>query len=149
MFKLFDRKKATLKPLQAQFVSEDNVLSEIDKGFDIVVEKIKNLKDQKAAAVNEISVLVGLVADRDKEIIALKSIVANLRKQKVYAGQRFYDPKNHKAPVVYLCARWNEWYMIRRQNQTTPLLITAEHWTENFGHYELMPRPNTNLKNLG
>lgn len=82
------------------------------------------------------------------EIIALKAVIANLRKQKVYAGQKFYDPSNHKAPTIYLCARWNEWYMIRQQNRVEPELMSQEQFNEAYGHYELMPRQNSNLKNI-
>lgn len=86
--------------------------------------------------------------EQQTEIIALKAIIENLRKQKVYAGQKFYDPSNHKAPTIYLCARWNEWYMIRQQDETYPKLMDATNWNFHYGHYELMPRQNSNLKNI-
>lgn len=86
--------------------------------------------------------------EQQTEIIALKAIIENLRKQKVYAGQKFYDPSNHKAPTIYLCARWNEWYMIRQQNQVEPHIMSAEKFNEVYGEYVLMPKQNLNRKNL-
>lgn len=82
------------------------------------------------------------------EIMALKSIISNLRKQKVYSGQKFYNPEDHKAPTVYLCARWNDWYVVRQSNHLTPILITAEQWKETYGHLVVIPQMNSNLKNL-
>jgi len=84
----------------------------------------------------------------EDNITALKSIVANLRRQKVYAGQKFYNPANHNAPTVYVCARWNEWYIVRQQNEATPRLITADVFKEQYPGYEVLPAMNLNRKNL-
>lgn len=134
MFKLFNRSKGLQSPAKAHLKTINPAPSFISGGLyqsgDRFIELTKQCESQAG------------------EIIALKAIVANLRKQKVYSGQRFYNPKDHKAAVVYLCARWNDWYMIRMQNEAMPGLMTAEQWAKDFGHYELMPKPNTNLKNL-
>lgn len=144
MYKLFSRSKAATKPLQSSFeIEQENEarIASLVKQMDDVYLGVKGLKARNIA-------LELMNKDQDAEVISLKAIVANLRKQKVYAGQRFYNPKDHKAPIVYLCARWNEWYMVRQQNEVTPQTISAVTWGELYGHYELMPKYNANLKNL-
>lgn len=144
MYKLFSRSKAATKPLQSSFEIEqenDARIASLVKQMDDVYLGVKGLKARNIA-------LELINKDQDAEVISLKAIVANLRKQKVYSGQRFYNPKDHKAPIVYLCARWNEWYMIRWQNEASPLLISQATWDSIYSDYELMPKSNTNLKNL-
>lgn len=85
---------------------------------------------------------------REREIIALKAIVAGIRKQKRYSGQKYYNPNNHKAETVYLCARWNDYYMISIGRYNVPNIITAAEFNETYAGYEIIPSTNQNAKLL-
>lgn len=83
-----------------------------------------------------------------REVIALQAIITGLRQEKRYAGQKYYNPKGHKAETIYLCARWNDYYMISIGAYNVPNIITAAEFNERYGHYEIIPRMNRNQKNL-
>lgn len=83
-----------------------------------------------------------------KEIIALKAIICGIRKQKRYSGQKYYDPNNHKAATIYLCARWNDYYMISIGRYNVPNIITAAEFNETYAGYEIIQSTNQNSKLL-
>lgn len=146
MFKIFDRSKAASKSLASPLIKDpaygsDEMINGLQKDMDEIYLGIKKLRLTN-------SILIETNKEKDIEIIALKAIISNLRKQKVYAGQKFYDPNNHRLPTIYLCARWNEWYMIRQQNEAEPRIISAETFNNVYGEYVLMPKQNANIKNL-
>lgn len=142
MFKLFNRAKGFQSPFKASSLAlkEEN---------DFLRNELFLLKGENGHNQKRLSCNMDIMRDQDQEIIVLEAIISNLRKQKVYAGQKFYDPSNHKAPTVYLCARWNEWYVVRAQNEATPRLITASEFNDQYGSYVLMPQQNLNRKMLG
>lgn len=146
MFKIFDRSKAASKSLASPLIKEpaygsDEMINGLQKDMDEIYLGIKKLRLTN-------SILIETNKEKDIEIIALKAIISNLRKQKVYAGQKFYDPNNHRLPTIYLCARWNEWYMIRNQNQVQPFIMHNSEFQDLYGHYVLMPKQSANIKNL-
>lgn len=128
MFKLFNREKGHQSPFKAPSLTTKDEIGILKNEISLLKFKNDNID-----AIN-----AGLC----EKIIALESA------RKVYAGQKFYDPKNHKSPTIYLCARWNEWYVVRAQNEATPRLITASEFNDQYGSYVLMPKQNLNRKNL-
>lgn len=88
------------------------------------------------------------IEDLKRSIIAQESVITNLRKDRHYPQQKFYNPKDHKAPTIYICAIWREYYMVRQSNELAPSIMTIDQWKETYGHYDIIPAQNRNLKNI-
>lgn len=114
---------------------------------DLKAEKA-TLSDDYNAAIFVMKQFKSELIDKENEITALKAIVTGIRKQKRYQGQKFYNPHNQKAETIYLCARWNDYYMISVGRYNVPSIITAQEFNEKYGNYEILPQMNRNAKIL-
>jgi len=121
-FKLFNRSKGLHSSFKAPLYAQP-ILS-IKEENELLKQKVECLEIQNAAQAEQ------------------------LAQRKVYAGQKFYNPDNHKATTIYLCARWNEWYVVRSQNEETPRMITSKEFETLYGSYVVMPRQNFNRKHI-
>lgn len=160
MFKLFNRGKGHQSPFKAPLVPKmQNPQLPIEKGMSIdeAQESLKHIETgvilmrvERDRLRAENKTLTTTNRDLNLWVEDLKNQIAQMASQrKVYQGQKFYNPDNHKAPTIYLCARWNEFYMIRQQNEAVPVLMTDEQFNTLYGHYVLMPKQNFNRKRLG
>jgi len=122
LFKIFDRSKGLKSSFKAPLYAQP-ILS-LKEENELLKNEVRILKEQYSAAKEQ------------------------LAQRKVYAGQKFYNPDNHKAPTIYLCARWNEWYVVRAQNEVTPRMITSKEFETLYGSYVVMPRQNFNRKHI-
>lgn len=152
MLDVMSNKISTMEADNKMYKDQNAKLNMYAEGLEVANDAIikQNADHENKIAELQLSVdcLMKLHDGANKEIYSLQAIITNLRKQKVYEGQKFYNPTAQSSPTVYLCARWNDWYMIRLSNQLTPQLMSAEQWKISYGHYVVLPRMNANQKNI-
>lgn len=125
----------TIKKLRERIA----VLQELNEAKTEAVELFKKNNDTMRVTLKQMQIAR---ESQSAEIAVLKE------KTKRWPGQKFYNPFDHKAPTVYLCAIWRDFYMVRAQNEAEPVIMSAERWAELYGAYVKMPTSNRNQKLL-
>lgn len=88
-------------------------------------------EDSQPLNADQVKVLQDELDRRNNEIVALKTIVSNLRKEKAHI-KMYYDPDKHSAPTIKVIEAFGMYVVLNAGIRT---LYTQVQFNEVYGRY--------------